>query len=161
MTRTHRRALITGIVLLATTLPACPSPSWAAPAQWRPRPADLIQEVNRRRAGAGCRPVRLRVSLSRAAQRHSTDMSRHKRLSHTGSDGSRPPGRMRAAGFRAGPTGEVIGSGPDTARAAVRMWLRSPSHRTVVLTCRYTDAGVGVARGPGGPWWTLDLAARR
>ncbi|NEB44297.1 CAP domain-containing protein, partial [Streptomyces sp. SID339] len=104
MTRTHRRALITGIVLLAT-LPACPSPSWAAPAEWRPRPADLVEEVNRQRAAAGCRPVRLRVSLTRAAQRHSADMSRHRRLSHTGSDGSRPPGRMRAAGFRAGPTG--------------------------------------------------------
>ncbi|MFG2638174.1 CAP domain-containing protein [Streptomyces sp. NPDC048362] len=108
----------------------------------------------------GCAPVRLRRSLNRAARTHSADMARHRRLTHVGPDGRRPTDRMRAAGYRPGATGEAVASGAASARAVVGQWMDSPPHRAILLTCRYTDAGVGVAHGPGGPWWTLDLAAR-
>ncbi|MEU8956011.1 CAP domain-containing protein [Streptomyces sp. NPDC048518] len=148
--------------------PAAGPAPWSAPlAAPEGRPAhqaglsaDVIEEINRHRAGAGCAPVRLRASLSRSAREHSDDMSDHERLTHLGTDGSRPLERMREAGYHPRRAGEVIAAGPRTAEAAVRTWLGSPSHRAVVLSCHYTDAGVGVARGSGGPWWTLDLAAR-
>ncbi|MFK4064809.1 CAP domain-containing protein [Streptomyces sp. NPDC029674] len=158
MTGTSRRTLARPFVLLAALL-ALPQPAWAVPPA--SPSADMVDAVNRHRADAGCPPVRLRDALNRAAQRHSADMSRHDHLSHAGTDGSRPAGRMRDAGYRPGPAGEVIAAGPGTPRGAVSMWMDSPSHRTIVLTCDYTDAGVGVADGPGGPWWTLDLAAGR
>ena len=123
--------------------------------------ARVADAINRRRAEAGCARVRLRTSLNRAAQVHSTDMARHQRLSHSGTNGSGPDDRMRAAGYRPGHTGEAVVAGPPTAGAAVTQWMDSPPHRAIILTCSYTDAGVGVATGSGGPWWTLDLATKR
>ncbi|WP_181139971.1 CAP domain-containing protein [Streptomyces sp. Ru71] len=121
----------------------------------------MAAEVNRRRSAAGCPPVRLWAALTRAAQRHSEDMARQQRLTHTGSDGSGPEERMRAAGYRAGHSGETITAGPATPGAAVAAWMDSPPHRAILLTCGYTHAGVGATGGPGGPWWTLDLASGR
>jgi uncharacterized protein YkwD len=85
-------------------------------------------------------------------------MARGQRLSHTGSDGSSPAARMRAVGYHPRHSAEVIASGAGTPEAAVRTWMDSAPHRAIVLTCRYTHAGAGVAGGSGGPWWTLDLA---
>jgi uncharacterized protein YkwD len=121
----------------------------------------VISEVNQYRASAGCPAVRERASLNRAAEAHSADMAAHGRLTHVGTDGSGPGDRMRAAGYEPGHTGEVIAVGLAGATAVVREWMDSPAHRSILLTCRYTDAGAGAAAGPDGPWWTLDLAAPR
>ncbi len=121
----------------------------------------MIAAVNRRREEAGCSPVRLHAALDRAAQKHSAAMARSRRLTHTGADGSSPADRMRAAGYRVGSAGENVAAGSDTAEAAVAVWMRSAPHRDILLTCRYTHAGVGRAKGSGGPWWTLDLASGR
>ncbi|BCL26682.1 hypothetical protein GCM10017557_15410 [Streptomyces aurantiacus] len=150
-------------------VPDAPHPphpgQWPASADRRADPAAdpaaaVAAELNGHRTEAGCHRVRLRAALTRAAQTHSADMARHERLGHTGTDGSSPQDRMRAAGYRPTRSGEVVVAGTDTAGAAVEAWMDSPPHRDIILTCRYTDAGIGVADGPGGPWWTLDLAAR-
>ncbi|MEV6841704.1 CAP domain-containing protein [Streptomyces sp. NPDC051133] len=178
-------AALVEAVPIAWAEPAMPGstpsqlPQWhvLVPSQWEPQrdsPAQnsappgtaadpterVAAEINRRRAEAGCAPVRVRASLHQAAQVHSVDMARHVRLTHTGTDGSDPADRMRAAGYRPEDTGEAVVVGPVTAGAAVTEWMNSPPHRAIILTCRYTDAGVGVASGIGGPWWTLDLATR-
>ena len=151
------------------------APTWplSAPGPVRPRDSapharpdqvrddvatEVVEAVNRQRAQADCRPLRLRTSLSRAAQRHSADMARSRRLTHTGSDGSSPAARMRDAGYHPGYIAENIAVGPGTPGSVVRTWIDSPEHRDIILTCRYTHAGVSVASGRGGPWWTLDLA---
>ncbi|MEU6992561.1 CAP domain-containing protein [Streptomyces sp. NPDC046465] len=165
VTGEHRRTLAAGIALLAV-LTACPAAARATPLPvatppYRAGPAaDVVDEVNRHRARAGCSPVHLLDSLSRAAREHSAEMADRERLTHAGADGSRPIDRVRDAGYRPRMAGEVIADGATTADATVRLWVDSPSHRAVVLNCRYTHAGVGVVGGSGGPWWTLDLAAR-
>ncbi len=122
---------------------------------------EVVAAVNRHRARAGCRPLRLRASLNRAAWAHSADMARSRHLGHTGTNGSSPASRMRAAGYHPRHIAENIAAGVRTPQAAVRTWMHSASHRVLILTCRYTHAGVGVARGHGGLWWTLDLATGR
>ncbi|WP_329330975.1 CAP domain-containing protein [Streptomyces luteogriseus] len=143
------------------------APTWplSAPGPVRPRDSapharpdqvrddvatEVVEAVNRQRAQADCRPLRLRTSLSRAAQRHSADMARSRRLTHTGSDGSSPAARMRDAGYHPGYIAENIAAGPGTPGSVVRTWIGSPEHRDIILTCRYTHAGVGVASGGGG-----------
>ncbi|MER7401797.1 CAP domain-containing protein [Streptomyces sp. NPDC000070] len=182
MTGMRRAALALAGALLALAGPPVPQPPqyyeaplWPLPAPGPVQPprddtysrpdqsrgdaaAEVVAVVNRHRAQAGCGPVRLRHALNRAARRHSADMARGQRLSHTGSDGSSPAARMRAAGYHPRHSAEVIASGPGTPEAAVRTWMHSAPHRAIVLTCRYKHAGVGVAGGSGGPWWTLDLA---
>ncbi|MET9361469.1 CAP domain-containing protein [Streptomyces sp. NPDC006632] len=136
-------------------------PAFGPPARPRGSPRDaVVREVNRRRTKAGCPRVRVRSPLQRAAQAHSADMAAHRRLTHTGPGGSSPAARMRAAGYPAVATGEAVASGVSTAAAAVTRWMHSRPHRAIILTCRYTDVGVGRSGGRGGPWWTLDLAAR-
>ncbi|MDQ0715527.1 uncharacterized protein YkwD [Streptomyces luteogriseus] len=121
-------------------------------------PAEVVDAVNRQRTQADCRPLWLRTALNRAARRHSADVARRQRLTHTGSDGSSPAARMRDAGYHPGCIAENIAAGPGTPESAVRTWIDSPEHRDIILTCCYIHAGVGVASGRGGPRWTLDLA---
>jgi uncharacterized protein YkwD len=137
---------------------------------WLPRPQSpgraslrsrVLSAVNEHRARAGCRPVGGRRALHRAAAGHSAYLSRIGRLSHRGRGGSSPGDRVRAAGYRPGPVGENVVAGPAGPRQAVRSWMRSAPHRAIILSCRYTHAGVGVVRGRGGPWWTLVMAAGR
>ncbi|MFV8128949.1 CAP domain-containing protein [Streptomyces syringium] len=116
-----------------------------------------LKSVNDRRRAAGCPPVRLRRALNRAAQRHSASMARQHRLSHSEPGGSSPARRMRAAGYHPRYAAENLASGHTTTREAVDAWMHSPRHRDVILTCRYAHAGVGMAAGEGGPWWTLLL----
>ncbi|WP_078885285.1 CAP domain-containing protein [Streptomyces sp. NRRL S-146] len=182
MTGMRRAALALGATLFAWAGPPLPmpppyqeSPSWPLPAPGPVRPrdstphtrparvrddtaAEVVDAVNRQRTRADCRPLRLRTSLNRTAQRHSADMAREQRLTHIGSDGSSPAARMRDAGYHPGYIAENIAAGPGTPESAVRTWIDSPEHRGIILTCRYIHAGVGVADGRGGPWWTLDLA---
>ncbi|OIK05167.1 hypothetical protein BIV23_14410 [Streptomyces monashensis] len=136
---------------------SCAPPAWAGPAA-PSSPAwgdDVVSALNRLRAEAGCAAVRPRVSLRRAARAHTSDMAAHRHLTHTGTDGSAPQDRMRTAGYRPVATGETIEVGPADAGAAVAAWMAGPPHRAILLTCRYTDAGTGVADGPDGTWWTL------
>jgi uncharacterized protein YkwD len=121
----------------------------------------MVAAVNRQRKKAGCSPVRRHTALTRAARGHSAAMARRHRLTHTGADGSSPADRMRAAGYRVRSAGENVTAGSGTAEAAVTVWMRSAPHRAILLTCRFTHAGVGRAQGSGGPWWTLDLASGR
>ncbi|OIK02959.1 hypothetical protein BIV25_00310 [Streptomyces sp. MUSC 14] len=141
---------------------SCAPPARAGrPASSSPAGGDaVVAGLNQLRAGAGCAAVRLRASLRRAAQGHSSDMAAHRHLTHTGTDGSAPQDRMRTAGYRPVATGEVIEVGPAGADAAVAEWMAGPPHRAILLTCRYTDAGVGRTDSPDGAWWTLDLASR-
>jgi uncharacterized protein YkwD len=75
---------------------------------------------------------------------------------HTGSDGSRPPDRITAAGF-APMTGwgEVLYwslSAPSSVQQNIDWWMNSPPHRATILNCRLTHAGVGLLY-PGGSKW--------
>ncbi|MEU6387906.1 CAP domain-containing protein [Streptomyces sp. NPDC046939] len=156
-------AFLTALLPAAQTVHAAPPPAPAPPAQHRAASVvdDVLSGINRHRAAAGCRPVRAQAALSRSARAHSADMARHRRLQHPGTNGSSPRERMRAHGFRAAYAGEAIARGTASAASVVRLWMNSPSHHDLILTCRFTHAGVGRVDGPRGPWWTLDLASRR
>ena len=74
--------------------------------------AKVVDALNRQRAQADCRPLRLRTALNRAARRHSADMAREQRLTHTGSDGSSPAARMRDAGYHPATSPRTSQPGP-------------------------------------------------
>jgi uncharacterized protein YkwD len=63
--------------------------------------------------------------------------------------------RLGRYGVRDGQVGENIGwtSGQsNTVETLVRMWLRSPGHRAVLLAPGFDAIGVGVARGAFKGW---------
>lgn len=65
-------------------------------------------------------------------------------LSHMDMNGRNAVKRYRLGGGSALSTGEILGRGPDLERI-VQMWLKSPTHRQVLLDPRWTAFGVGLA----------------
>ncbi|MEV4081204.1 CAP domain-containing protein [Nonomuraea fuscirosea] len=116
----------------------------------------VVSLTNSARSRRGCAPLRVDGGLTRSARAHSLEMARTGQLTHNSPDGASPWDRMERAGYRWG-AAENIGAGYGTADEAVRGWLDSPDHRRNILDCRLRAIGVGVASGPGGPWWTQDF----
>ncbi|MFC7590177.1 CAP domain-containing protein [Nonomuraea antimicrobica] len=119
----------------------------------------VVSLTNDARSQRGCGPLRVDGGLTRSARTHSLEMARAGQLSHNSPDGSSPWDRMERAGYRWG-AAENIGAGYSTADEAVRGWMDSPDHRKNILDCRLKAIGVGVASGPGGPWWTQDFGTQ-
>ncbi|GGR41996.1 hypothetical protein GCM10010251_68640 [Streptomyces aurantiogriseus] len=115
--------------------------------------------VNSERSKAGCSPVTLNATLSKAAQGHSADMASHQNMSHTGSDGSNPGERITRAGYSWSTYGENVAYGYATPEKVMAGWMSSPGHKRNILNCGFKEIGVGLAQ-PGN-YWTQDFATAR
>ncbi|MEU4814847.1 MULTISPECIES: CAP domain-containing protein [Micromonospora] len=117
----------------------------------------VVTIVNQERAKAGCKALTVNAKLNLAAQRHSQDQADHKKMDHTGSDGSQPWDRVKAAGYSYRMVGENVAWNYQTPAAVMEGWMNSEGHRKNILNCSYTQIGVGVARS-NGPYWTQVFA---
>ena len=123
--------------------------------------------INRVRAEHGLRRLRASRRLRRGAMGHARDMVQRHYFAHTSLRA-----RLATTGYASSRTawaaGEALAWGTGhraTPGEIVQAWLRSPGHRQILLTGKFRDAGVGVARGApgaarGGATYTLDLACR-
>lgn len=115
--------------------------------------AIVVALVNQERATAGCAPVRADSALATLAEGFSEDMAARDFFDHTDPDGASPWDRAERAGV-SGLGGENIARGQADAQAVMDAWMNSEGHRANILNCDFKTVGVGVHRGPGGPWWT-------
>ncbi|MFJ2663927.1 CAP domain-containing protein [Nocardia fluminea] len=120
---------------------------------------EVLDLVNRERAGGGCGPLRANVQLQAAAQSHSDDMAARGFFEHVNPDGVGPDGRIEAAGYSWSTVGENIAAGHDSAALVMAEWMTSDGHRSNILDCAFTELGVGITLGTGGPWWTQNFGA--
>ncbi|WP_405014510.1 sigma-70 family RNA polymerase sigma factor [Kitasatospora sp. NBC_01539] len=145
------------------TRTATPSPSPTRARSASPTALGIKQQVlklvNEERSKAGCTPVEADAALETAAQRHSDDMAARNFFDHTNPDGQGPQPRIDAAGYKWSSWGENIARGQADAAAVMNSWMNSPGHRANILNCGFTDLGVGVHLGTGGPWWTQDFGS--
>ncbi|MEU3709471.1 CAP domain-containing protein [Streptomyces catenulae] len=118
--------------------------------------AQVLSLVNDERAKAGCSPVKADAQLASLATAFSDDMAARGFFDHTDPDGKGPWDRARVAGI-SDLGGENIARGQADAKAVMEAWMNSPGHRANILNCEYRTLGVGIHRGPGGPWWTQDF----
>ena len=92
-------------------------------------------------------------ALEAAAVAHGRDMVAKRYYSHVSRDGSAPADRIRRVGYLRGSRfwaiGEVMAfTRPSfTPTRVVRAWLRSPKHRSVILTAAFRHVGAGIVRG--------------
>jgi cysteine-rich secretory family protein len=114
----------------------------------------LLCLMNRARARYGLRPLRTNRCLHRVAARHAHDMVNRRYFAHTTPNGRDPGQRARASGYvprrAAWMVGENIAWGVAGAARpnwVVRAWMHSPPHRHNILSRRFRDVGIGVARG--------------
>ncbi len=113
----------------------------------------MLALVNQRRAEAGCGAVTADPALAAVARAHSADMRDRGYFAHDTPEGLSPFDRAEAAGVSYA-RAENIAYGQADAAAVMTAWMNSAGHRANVLNCSLSKLGVGVAEGPGGPWWT-------
>jgi uncharacterized protein YkwD len=110
--------------------------------------------------------LKLRRSLSKAAQRHSRKMYKKGCFSHHCPGEPALDGRIRRTGYLNGASsyrfGEVIALNTDKAspREVVRQWKKSAGHRVQILSSAYEHMGVGVVADNGKAFYTVTLGAR-
>jgi uncharacterized protein YkwD len=113
----------------------------AAPASATPAEVKMFKKINNARKAHGVPKLRGSWSLLGSATRYANRMMSWDYFGHQ----ARIP---VASGWRA--AGETLAWHRGwrlRPRRIVRMWLRSPTHRAVLLSSRYRKIGVGKSRG--------------
>ncbi|HUG63918.1 MAG TPA: CAP domain-containing protein [Gaiellaceae bacterium] len=120
--------------------------------------AAVTRELNRVRSARGLRALRVAPSLRTAARTHSRAMLAHGFFGHDSADGTDFSARIRRyytnRGWSTWSVGEALlaSQARDVeARTIVTAWLNSPSHREIILSPTWRDAGIGVLYAPTAP----------
>ena len=100
--------------------------------------------INGERQKNGLPPLTINSLLTRAAQNHAADMACSSLLSHTGSDGSYVNSRIKAAGYSASYSEEIIYAG-GSPQDAFDWWMNDKLHRDAILSTKATEMGIGYA----------------
>ena len=176
------RALAASVVIAMACGRPAPSPAPApepvvdAPRE-QPRPttrpapparalATIVDTVflltNRERVRASLTPLRRNPELARAAQLQAEQMAAAGKLSHEVA-GSRYPSlasRLRLVGYQYRAVGENVAEGYTSGAALMAGWMTSAPHRANILSARYTETGVGMARSKSGRTYHAQVFAR-
>jgi uncharacterized protein YkwD len=94
--------------------------------------------------------------LEKAAQKHSNDMNRRRRMDHRGSDGSDAGLRLKRAGYSWRAYGENIAAGQRSEDQVIVSWLGSAGHCRNIMNPSYRE--MAVART--GNYWTQVFGKR-
>jgi uncharacterized protein YkwD len=165
-----KKALTLALLSTALAMLLLPAVSEAAV---RPTAAEkkVIRLVNAERAKLGLAPVRFNAALTRAARAHSAQMAKRGILTHRSANGDTVAKRLirygyKRTGYSSWSAGENIarataGTLSATPEGIVPLWMGSTAHRQVILTAKFRDVGVGLARSSSGMRYvTLDLGRR-
>jgi uncharacterized protein YkwD len=130
----------------------------------------VVSLINKERAKHGLAAVHFKASLTRAARCHSSEMANRHVLTHYSACGWTPAQRVRhygygVSGYRFWKVGEDLaaataGTVYATPTVTVQRWMQSAAHRRIILTACFRDVGVGIAKGGGLRYFTLDLGRR-
>jgi hypothetical protein len=151
------------IILTIVTLTALLMVLAAAPAAFAYDNEELafLTLINNYRASNGLPSLTMSNSLYNSSEDHSWDMAARNFFSHTGSNGSSPWDRIRAAGYTYNTyLGENIAAGYVDAQSVFTAWRNSPSHNANMLSANFNAIGVGRVYGSGstyGWYWTTDF----
>ena len=141
------KPLKTVVALLACTgVLALAAPAQAAPTTMEKR---LFARVNDARADRGLRKLRVGGTIQAGAHAWARHLRRADAFHHA---------RVRSG------TGEVLAWGTCSwfsPAAAVRAWLRSPSHRYVMLRPGFRFVGAGWSRGSWRRYGCVEMAVAR
>lgn len=148
-----RRAFI--VLGAGASLSACasipglktPAPSGATTPQQLTQGTILAAVNEARQVNGGHKPLTYNGALEAAARSQANLMASKDTLAHNLGVTLRE--RVTAAGY-AGAVGENIAGGQQTLQQAIEGWLNSPGHRSTLLSDKFTEFGLAVARVGGG-----------
>jgi uncharacterized protein YkwD len=151
--------------------PVVETPAPAPSPPRRPAPpvrslATIIDTVflltNRERTRASLTPLRRNADLARIAQLQAEQMAAAGKLAHE-LPGSRYPtlaSRMKLIGYQYRAVGENVAEGYTSGAALMAGWMTSAPHRANILSVRYTETGVGMARSKSGRIYSVQVFGR-
>jgi len=137
--------------------------------------AQILERINAERAKRDLAPLHISRRLRAGASFHSYEMARAGFFSHASLDGTPCPARLarfyRSAGFSHWKVAETLlwDSGALDAGSAVRGWMTSPEHRSILLDPGLRDVGIsavhasaasGTFQGAAATVVTADFGAR-
>jgi uncharacterized protein YkwD len=153
------------------TATATPTPEPAPPVQEiaapEPEPvgwqAEILELINGKRIAQGLAALAWSPELARAAQAHAEDCAQRNRGSHVGSDGAKLAARLARVGYAARTSSENWANA-QSVQHTFGMWWNEPKgrdpHRRNILNSRFTEIGIGVARGAWGYYFVADFGGR-
>ena len=135
------------------TTPSAPqapdaTPLPAVPAEVQPT-VELLALIDQVRAAAGCDPVTPDAALADLAQVHSKAMRDEGDLDLLDVDGD--------SVLEQGASAAAVAHGESDADDVLDDWV-DDDDAEALRNCALTSAGIGLAEGDDGPWWTLLLA---
>jgi uncharacterized protein YkwD len=120
--------------------------------------AAVVRELNRVRGARGLPPLHVAPSLRTAARTHTQEMLELGFFGHDSPNGTAFSDRIRRyysnRGWETWTVGEALAASRGEtveARTIVTAWLASASHRKVILSPEWRDAGVGALYAPTAP----------
>lgn len=119
------------------------------------RPATVFAMLNAARTGERSAALTRSSSLDALAEAHARILAERGRIAHDAGDGD-PAARVSAAGLSANEVGENVAQAGSIEACHRALW-RSPSHRENLLSPRFREVGVGVARGKDGATFVVQL----
>jgi uncharacterized protein YkwD len=119
------------------------------------RIARVLKLHNAERARAKLHSLEVNPRLQKAAERHARDMAARRKMSHIGSDDSRPLDRIKDAGYEYRRTGENIAFGRFTPDQLMEGWLESATHKRNIVGS-FSQIGVACATAEDGmTYWCV------
>lgn len=142
----RRNFLVLGSAFLAGCSAAIPPTTGATgPAQLTQ--GAILAAINDTRRRNGAPPLRYNSRLEVAARSQANLMASKDTLSHDLGVTLRQ--RVASAGYD-GAVGENVAGGQQTLEQAIQGWLGSQGHRATLLSTRFVEFGLAVAKVPAG-----------
>ncbi|MES2622850.1 MAG: CAP domain-containing protein [Patescibacteria group bacterium] len=110
--------------------------------------AGVLKYTNIERVKNGLKPLALNTKLSNSAIAKVDDMFTFQYFEHTSPEGKTAADLVRSQGYNFQSVGENLALGDfGNDKNLVDAWMNSPLHRKNILNPRFTEIGLGVAKG--------------
>ncbi len=108
---------------------------------------NVIELTNASRKAVGLALLTPEGRLAKAATQKAEDMAANSYFSHASPSGVRAWSLIKSQGYRYAVAGENLAVHYVDAESLQDGWMASPKHRANILDDRFSDIGVGIARG--------------
>ncbi len=110
-------------------------------------PAVVVELTNDERVDNAAAPLRRNATLDEAARLKAEHMAKHEYFSHFSPDGTSPWYWFDEAGYVYAHAGENLAIHFTDSSEVVEAWMKSPAHRQNIVDGKFTEIGVGTAKG--------------
>jgi hypothetical protein len=110
-------------------------------------PAVVVDLTNDERADLGESTLKRSATLDEAARMKAQHMANNEYFSHYAPDGTSPWYWFDRAGYTYAHAGENLAIHFTDSDEVVGAWMKSPTHRANIVSGKYTEIGVGTAKG--------------